>query len=180
MQEALSIRPARTDEFLAVRAFYHHLTDAMQDAAFPPGWEKDVYPAPAFLRQAIAEQGLFLGLAAGQIAACMVLDRAGNPGYDQVCWPTACAPGESLVIHALGVRPDFAGRGIAGQMVRKAIACARQAGLRAVRLDVLAGNIPAERLYVGQGFHYVDTVDMFYADTGRTAFRLYEYPIETT
>ncbi|HJC20253.1 MAG TPA: hypothetical protein H9707_00620 [Candidatus Butyricicoccus avicola] len=46
-----------------------------------------------------------------------------------------------------------------------------------MRLDVLAGNIPAERLYVGQGFRYVDTVEMFYADTGRTAFRLYEYAL---
>ena len=74
MRQTLFIRPARADEFPAVRAFYHHLTDAMRDAAFPPGWEKDIYPAPAFLRQAIASRGLFLGLAAGQIAACMVLD----------------------------------------------------------------------------------------------------------
>ena len=171
----LAIRPARADEFAAVRAFYHRLTDAMQGAAFPPGWEKDVYPAPAFLRQAIAGQGLFVGLAAGQIAACMALDRAGNPDYDKARWPDALRPGEYLVIHALGVHPDFAGRGFAGQMVQKAIACARQAGLRAVRLDVLAGNTPAERLYAGQGFRYVDTIDLFYADTGRTAFRLYEY-----
>ena len=177
MRQTLFIWPARADEFPAVRAFYHHLTDAMRDAAFPPGWEKDIYPAPAFLRQAIASRGLFLGLAAGQIAACMVLDRTGNPDYDKACWPTARAPGEYLVIHALGVRPDLAGKGLAGQMVRKAIACARQAGLRTVRLDVLAGNIPAERLYAGQGFRYVDTVEMFYADTGRTAFRLYEYAL---
>ncbi len=59
MRQTLFIRPARADEFPAVRAFYHHLTDAMRDAAFPPGWEKDIYPAPAFLRQAIASRGLF-------------------------------------------------------------------------------------------------------------------------
>lgn len=52
---------------------------------------------------------------------------------------------------------------------------ARSLGCRALRLDVLGGNVPAERLCVGQGFRFCATVRMFYADTGWTDYRLYEY-----
>lgn len=41
--------------------------------------------------------------------------------------------------------------------------------------DVLGGNVPAERLYIGQGFARRGTVRMFYADTGWTDYGLYEY-----
>ncbi len=41
--------------------------------------------------------------------------------------------------------------------------------------DVLGGNVPAERLYTGQGFARRGTVRMFYADTGWTDCGLYEY-----
>jgi hypothetical protein len=40
---------------------------------------------------------------------------------------------------------------------------------------VLGGNVPAERLYTGQGFARRGTVRMFYADTGWTDYGLYEY-----
>ena len=45
----------------------------------------------------------------------------------------------------------------------------------ALRLDVLGGNVPAERLYAGQWFERRGTVRMFCADTGCTDYGLYEY-----
>ena len=46
-----------------------------------------------------------------------------------------------------------------------------------MRLDVLEGNVPAERLYEGFGFRYLATMPMFYEDTGWTNYELYEYPL---
>ena len=74
----------------------------------------------------------------------------------------------------LGVHNDFAGQGYAKNMVRYAIALGREKGLKAIRLDVLKGNIPAEHLYESMGFQYIDTVRLFYEDTGRVEFKLYE------
>lgn len=51
----------------------------------------------------------------------------------------------------------------------------RAQGCRALRLDVLGGNVPAERLYTGQGFARRGTVRMFYDDTGWTDYGFYEY-----
>ena len=58
---------------------------------------------------------------------------------------------------------------------RMAIAMAREKGIKTVRLDVLEGNLPAEKAYGKVGFQYVDTVRMFYEDTGWTNYKLYEY-----
>ncbi len=49
--------------------------------------------------------------------------------------------------------------------------------MKAVRQDMLKGNVPAEKLYEGEGFTYVDTVKLFYEDTGRVDFKMYEYVI---
>lgn len=82
---------------------------------------------------------------------------------------------ELLIIHALGVHSDFYGKGYAKAMVQKAIDIAKETGMKAIRLDVLGGNIPAERLYQGFGFRYMATLKMYYEDTGWTDFKLYEY-----
>ena len=62
-------------------------------------------------------------------------------------------------------------------MVRKVIESACENGIKAISLDVLDGNIPAERAYTKTGFVYCDTVKMFYEDTGWTQFKLFEYMV---
>lgn len=81
------------------------------------------------------------------------------------------------MIHALGVHPAYANHVIAKQMVKKVIDTARENNVKTIRLDVLEGNIPAEKVYRKMGFRYVDTIPMFYEDTGWTDFRLFEYII---
>ena len=175
--DRLNIRAAAEGDYPAVRAFYYDLTDEMADTPFRPGWEKDVYPTQDFLRDSIRRGELYLGLLAGELAACMVVNGQYNEGYRAVTWGVEAADGELLVIHALGVRLAFAGRGLAKAMARYALALARGQGKKAVRLDVLGGNLPAERAYTAVGFRYVDTLTMFYEDTGWTDYKLFEYPL---
>lgn len=47
--------------------------------------------------------------------------------------------------------------------------------MKTIRLDVLEGNIPAERAYLKMGFQYLDTIQMFYEDTGWTNYKAFEY-----
>lgn len=169
------IRLAASNEFNKVRQFYHSLTEKMQYSKYSPGWKKDIYPEPEFLRKSINKKEFYVGELDGDLAAVMVINHDSNEGYQKVQWPTAAEKQEIYVVHALGVHPDFSGKGLAKAMIKKVFSLGRSSGIKVVRLDVLEGNIPAEKLYVGIGFQYIDTIQMYYEDTGWTNYQLYEY-----
>ena len=62
-------------------------------------------------------------------------------------------------------------------MVAECLATAREKGAECVRLDVLGGNEPAEKLYLAMGFYFVEAKTMYYEDTGWTEFRMFEYKL---
>ena len=146
----LEIKKALPEEYDKILFFYYSLIDSLEGTKYHPMWAKDIYTAPEELRAVVEAGELYY--------------------YKEVQWPTQLTQDEFMVIHMLGVHGDFAGRGLAKEMVRFALELAKTAGMKAVRLDVLKGNLPAEKLYEGEGFTLVDTVKLFYEDTGRVDF----------
>ncbi|MEE8808566.1 MAG: GNAT family N-acetyltransferase [Lactimicrobium sp.] len=173
----MKITRAQAEEYQEVSDFYDALIDGLAGSPFDAGWKKGIYPDPAFLKASIAQGNLYLGRINGRIAAAMVLNHQWNEGYDSIKWPTDASPEDITVIHALGVHPYSAHQGLAKQMVRFAINTAREHHQKVIRLDVLKGNVPAEKLYASAGFQYLETIRMFYPDTGMTEYELYEYAV---
>lgn len=173
----MNIRIADKTEFYAVRAFYHKVIDLMQDAQYKPAWEKGVYPSDAYLRESLENGELWVCEYDGGYAAAMVVNHKCNAEYKSVRWSVDAKEDEVMIVHALCVLPTLQGNGFAGALVRKAQEIAVNTYQKTVRLDVLEGNLPAERLYLKHGFRYVDTIQLFYEDTGWTDFRMFEYLI---
>lgn len=171
------IRQAVMSEYEAVRSFYHSVIDGLQGSSYGPKWKKDIYPAPSDLQTAIEEGTLYLELDDGRIAASIVANHKYNDAYHDVPWPVSVTRDEFIVLHLLGVHKDYTGRGCGRAMMLHGIYLAREKGMKAVRLDVIEGNLPAIRLFKSLGFYYVDTRRMFYEDTGWTDFDLYEYQV---
>lgn len=170
----MDLRKAEISEFEAVRAMYWQLIDEMRDAEYRPGWEKNVYPADGQLREAIERGELYVCETDREIAGSMILNHTCSPEYAQVDWGVDAKPEEVTVIHALGVLPKYHGKGISHFMVDGAIRLARENARKAVRLDVLHGNLPAFRLYERHGFVFRKELTLYYEDTGWTSFSLYE------
>lgn len=170
----MRIRTACRDDYICIRDFYYSLTDAMEHAEYKPGWEKEVYPTQEFLIRSIDNHELFVGEFDGEIASCMIVNHEYNDGYKKIPWSVRAANSELLVIHALGVQPAFSGRGIAKQMVQAVIDLAQETNMKTIRLDVLCGNVPAEKAYTKMGFKYLNTIKMFYEDTGWTNYKVFE------
>ncbi len=171
----MKVRCATEKDYPDIRNFYYSLTDTMVNAEFTPGWEKDIYPTQEFLITSIKNHELYLVENETEIQASMIVNHSYNDGYKEVRWSVDAEDIELLVIHALGVHPNYAGQGIAKQLVAAAIGMAEQQNIKTIRLDVLEGNIPAEKVYSKMGFQYVTTLKMFYEDTGWTNYKVYEY-----
>lgn len=174
----MKIRKAAAEDYPAVRDFYYALTDELEHAEFTPGWIRDVYPTQDYLKESIGKGELYIGECQKEIAACMVVNQVCNEAYRQVKWTVEAGDSQVFIIHTLGVRKKFSGRGLAKQLVQKVIDLAEEEGIRALRLDVLKGNLPAERVYRSMGFLHVDTLPMYYEDTGYTDYEVYERLIE--
>lgn len=173
----MNIRSAEISESSWVISFYHSLIDAMQEAEYGPGWEKEIYPTSDFIRESIKNRELFIAEHGEEIAAVMVINHECNESYHNYEWKHTADKEEISVIHALGVHPKFSGQGIGKALVAEAIRICKEHQQKVIRLDVLKGNLPAEKLYRGMGFEYLATLPMFYEDTGWTDYELYEYVI---
>ena len=173
----MDFRCAKTEEFTRVRDFYWRLIDRMEGGPFDPGWRRGVYPSDAELRNALGRGELWLLEDGADIAAAVIVNNDYNPGYEGLPWAVEAPPERVYVLHVLGVEPDRQGRGVARRVVEECLALARSRGAACVRLDVLGGNEPAERLYKLAGFRFVAAKEMFYEDTGWTEFRMFEFPL---
>lgn len=171
------IRPAKENEYERVRQFYYDLIDEMQNHPYCPAWQKDIYPRDADLASYVRRGELYLAEDGDAILGAMVLNHNSNEGYAGAPWLVDAAPGEVTALHLLGVSPSRSRQGIGMAMVQEALRLARADKQKTVRLDVLEGNLPAERLYPKAGFRYVDYRKLFYDDVGLCGFTLYEYPL---
>ncbi len=170
---------ATPNEYEAIRDFYYDLIDAMDSYEYSALWQKDIYPSQEFLKNAIKNHEIYFAKdeSVGAITVCMVVNHNYNEGYKTVRWSLDATDEELLVIHTLGVADQYAGNGLAKQAVTEVINMAKEQGIKTIRMDVLEHNIPAQRAYERLGFKCVETINMYYDDTGWTNFMMYEYLI---
>lgn len=173
----MNIRAAQRSEYDRIRLFYYSLIDDMAKLPYGAGWIKDVYPSREMIKSGLEAGEYYIAEDGGSIFGAMLVNHSCNESYKEFDWPTKAEDDEITVIHALGVHPKFMGKGIAKAMVSHVIKKAKEDGQKVIRLDVLKGNLPAEKLYSGLGFSYLHTLKMYYDDTGWTDYELYEYPL---
>ncbi|MCC8060042.1 MAG: GNAT family N-acetyltransferase, partial [Clostridiales bacterium] len=154
MPITLQIRKAAPEDYSLVRELYYQITDEMEHSEFSPGWVRDVYPSQNFLRESIQHEELYIGMAENRVVSAMVINHEGNDSYQNAHWRVCAKKEEIVVIHALGVLPSCSGAGCAKQMTRYVIELARKKAMKAIRLDVLHGNLPAVKSYTKVGFAY--------------------------
>ena len=90
-------------------------------------------------------------------------------------WSQQVPDEKVAVIHILAVSPGYQGKGIGSEMIREAIRMAKSKGMQAIRLDALASNTPAHKLYKRLGFEYRGKQHLYAENTGWTDFYFFEY-----
>lgn len=173
--EYMKIRKA--DNYETVKQFYDDIIDKMQDSIYKPLWQKGIYPSDEYLKESIENHQLYVGIENNQIIGAMIVNHDSNESYNKMTWQIEADKDEVLLIHALGVLPEYSNKGYAKHLVQYVIDMGKENLCKAIRLDVLYNNVPALKLYEGIGFKKLDTIQMYYEDTGWTDFCIYEYII---
>lgn len=169
-----AITRATPADFDALWQLYSDVCAHQAKDPYSPQWTLGVYPAVEDVRRHLEAGDLYVGWSDDAPVAAMVATMHEDPEYAEVPWVTPAAPEEVAVIHLLAVHPRARGHRAGSALVREAIRLAREAGKRAIHLDVVPGNRAASRIYLAAGFTCAGTFPIFYEDTGTMDFEMYE------
>lgn len=154
--------------------FYDRMVEWLDAHINYPKWIYKVYPSEVFVRDMTQEGSQYLCTVDGVIVSAFVLNTDPQGNYGNGHWSRDLMEGSYMVVHSLAVAPEVSGRGIATEVINYCISKAKEEGYQALRLDIVPGNLPAERLYVKNGFTFAGEVDLERGIERIPVFRLYE------
>lgn len=167
-------RVGTSEDYPLVEQFYQQVCDSQARDAYSPDWHMGVYPSEADLKEDLEAGRMFLGFSEGRLAAVGALTWQEDPIYAGAQWKTQVPAEKVSVLHLFAVHPDFRGKGCSGEMLEYLFDQMRRHGCLVCHLDVMPGNLPAEKLYLRHGFVSCGTVQAYYDDIGMTDVWVYE------
>ena len=166
---------ATQNDFDAIIAFYDDVTERTPEMGTFARWQKGKHPTEEGIKAYIDEGSMYLYIEDGKIVGAMAVTMYQGEDYHAIDWSQQVADDEVAVIHILAVSPDVQGKGIGSEMIREAIRLALSKDMKAIRLDALASNTPAYRIYERLGFEYRGKQRLYAENTGWTDFFFFEY-----
>ena len=157
---AETIRLAKKSDISQVVELYDELNDYLESNINYPRWKKGQYPSEITAKEGFEANGLYIMELDGEIAATIILISSQPKQYEKLSWGKRTEAEKTLVIHALVVHPKLFKRGIASQLLDFAQELAKNKKMESIRLDVFEENLPAQNLYIKNGFVCVGTVDL--------------------
>lgn len=160
-------------DFTNIYNFYKDVC-AAQNGTYSTCWNIAIYPDEEDLKKHIEQQEMYLYWQGVELAAAMVLTDHETEEYRNITWKVQAADHEVYFLQLLAVHPKFRGKHFSDQMMQFMIEAAHRNNKKALRLAVVKGNLPAERLYQKTGFQYIAEYTIHYELTGKVIFSLYE------
>lgn len=174
MSNEIHIRQAVATDADAVITLYANVIRMLDEDINYPQWEMGAHPTADGLRAAIDHGELWVADTGKALVGAAVFDHDANPGYAAGAWRVQAAPDEAYVLHLFAIHPLVRGLGVGRRMVQVMAEHARAHGAKAVRIDVIEGNAPAEAFFSKLGFVRIGPMSMTYDLVGTKSFTLYE------
>ena len=164
---------ATQQDFQKITQFYRDVISRTEDMDVYARWEYGKHPTDERIRGYIRAGAMYYSERDGSIlSAAAVTPQAAD--YHDSAWSLPLEDDEVMVVHLLAVAPEWQGNGIARDTMGRIIGLSRTMGKQAVRLDALACNTPAHRLYESLGFQKRDQRRWYADNVGWADFFLYE------
>ena len=171
----MRIEPATQKDLDSLITFYDDVTEHTPEIAIYARWQKGKHPTVEGIKTYVDEGSMFLYKENSIIVGAMAVTMYQSEDYHAIEWSQKVPDDEVAVIHILAVSPDKQGAGIGSEMICKAIRLAQSKGMKSIRLDALASNTPAHRIYERLGFEYRGKQHLYAENTGWTDFCFFEY-----
>ena len=169
----MKIRKAENTDLEKLLLLYDRVIDHQQYDEYGASWTKGIYPAESDILNHLENNTFYIGEVNGMIACRCAVVAGEDDIYRKADWITKADEDETAVIHLLAVDHELRGRGYASRLV-EFVKNELKGKFEVIHLDVLAGNMPADRLYRKAGFTCIGRYPVWYEDLGNTAVDLYE------
>lgn len=164
---------AAEQDLQRITRFYRDVIDRTEHMDLYARWVYGQHPTDEMIRGYIRAGAMYCCEKDGSILSAAAVTQQGE-AYHGAAWAIPLEDDEVSVVHLLCVAPEWQGRGVARETMGLVIERSRSMGKKAVRLDALACNTPAHRLYESLGFQKRDQRRWYADNVGWTDFFLYE------
>ena len=164
---------ATEPDFQRITQFYREAIAHTEHMDTYARWVYGQHPTDAMIRRYLQADAMYCCEKDGSIISAAAVTQQGED-YHDAAWAFPLRDDEVSVVHLLCVMPEWQGKGVARETMGLVAELSREAGKKAVRLDALACNTPAHRLYESLGFQKRDQRRWYADNVGWTDFFLYE------
>ena len=172
----IKLKKAKIDESEKILEFYRNIIDSIRGSEFKPKWSKH-YPNLEFIKESIGKGELYICTIDADVISSVVLNNRFNPEYENIDWIVDARPQEIVIIHTFAVASDFSQKGIGREIFKQIKTEAEKNRKKTIRIDIINGNIGAQKVFEKFGFEYIDTAEIFHNAIGVEKFHLYEYAL---
>ena len=158
---SIIIKPAEKEEAEKIYDFYRVVCRALENEVYSPLWQFGAYPCLQDIENHINNKNLFIAVRGSEIVSAMA----------------AINHGRYSSLHLFAVLPECRGTALAEKMLQKLIETAKKRKNTKIILDVVKGNVPAEKLYRKIGFTCTGEKYERIERIGNVCFSVYEYII---
>ena len=170
----MKLDKATINDFESIIEFYDDVISRTPEMETYARWKKGQHPTEEGIKAYIEEGSMYLYKENDTIVGAMAVTMYQGEDYHAIEWAKHVEDNEASVIHILAVNPDYQGTGVGAEMIREAINLSVDLGMKSIRLDALASNTPAHKIYKRIGFEYRGKQHLYAENTGWTDFLFFE------
>lgn len=165
------------NDFDRLEKFYNFVIDNTETMAKCCRWIYGLHPRADMIMDYIKEGAMYYTEEDGKMLSAVAVTPYQSEDYRTVKWAEGLkelANDEVVTVHILAVNPDYQKQGIAASTMEAVKLLAGEMEKKAVRLDALDTNYPAQRLYESLGYERRDVKNWYAANLGLADFIVYE------
>ena len=170
----MKLDKATINDFESIIKFYDDVILRTPEMETYARWKKGQHPTEEGIKAYIEEGSMYLYKKNDTIVGAMAVTMYQGEDYHAIEWAKHVEDNEASVIHILAVNPDYQGSGVGAEMIREAINLSADSGMKSIRLNALASNTPAHKIYKRIGFEYRGKQHLYAENTGWTDFLFFE------